>query len=210
MVQDNSISPDIYLAQQPDGFPGGWAMEQPQTSPTDEGQARPTITLDDVDYSKLRERHVIWAIQVPGESTWPSQLLDLTDEAMEDSDRSSKAPEFDAYAHKSPNKELGFQVKIYGEVPKLSPTDVATFVGIFDHEPYVGNQLHDTALAPTLHVVYWHRNPTALLQSSDFPESDATVSSAPGDWQSLISWISESLGGDLDAAEWVALCMASE
>ncbi|KAF8604692.1 hypothetical protein BDV93DRAFT_95535 [Ceratobasidium sp. AG-I] len=210
MVQDNSISPDIYLAQQPDGLPGGWAMEQPQAPPTGEGQTHPTITLDDVDYSKLRERHVLWAVQVPGESTWPSQLLDLSDEIIEDSNKSPEIQKVDAYTHKSPNDEPGFQIKIYGEVPKLSPADVATFVGIFDHEPYAGSQLPDAPLAPTLHVVYWHRNPTALLQASHFSEPSASVSSVPGDWQSLVGWISESLGGDLDAAEWVALCMASD
>lgn len=209
MVQDNSISPDIYLAQQPSGLPGGWAMEQPQTLPAGEGQVHPTTTVDDVDYSKLRERHVFWAVQVPGESEWPSQLLDLPDETIEDT-KSSETPSVDPYAHKSPNHELGFQVKLYGEAPKLSPTDVATFVGIFDHEPYAGSQSHDSPLAPTLHVVYWHRNPTALLQGSDILGSSPSVSSVPEGWQSLVGWISESLGGDLDAAEWVALCIASE
>lgn len=185
-------------------------MEQPQTLPTGGTQTHPIITLDDVDYSKLRERHVLWAVRVPGESVWPSQLLDLSDETTEGPGKPLETQNVGAYAHKSPNNELGLQVKIYGEAPKLSPTDVATFVGIFDHEPYAGSQSDDTPLAPTLHVVYWHRNPAALLQASDFVGLNAPVSSVPEDWQSLVGWISESLGGDLDAAEWVALCILSE
>ncbi|KAG9073934.1 hypothetical protein FS749_014552, partial [Ceratobasidium sp. UAMH 11750] len=100
-------------------------------------------------------------------------------------------------------------IKIYGQAPKLSPTDVATFVGILDYEPYAGNQSHDSPLVPTIHVVYWHPNPVALLQESEFPSQESTGSDLEADWQALIDWTAGALGGDLDAAKWVALCVAS-
>ncbi|KAG9080098.1 hypothetical protein FRC06_007082, partial [Ceratobasidium sp. 370] len=207
MVQDNSTSPEIYLAQQPNGLPGGWAMEHPSTPTADADQAQPALVPGDVDYSKLRERHVLWAVQVPGESHWPSRLLD--GEAEPPAETTAANQEAPFYAYKSPNGEVGLQLKIYGQAPKLSPTDVATFVGVLDREPYAGNQQHDSPSVPTIHVVYWHPNPVTLLQESEFPLSESTNSDLQADWQALVDWIAEALGGDLDAAKWVALCVAS-
>ncbi|KAG9127534.1 hypothetical protein FRC07_012550 [Ceratobasidium sp. 392] len=206
MVQDNSISPEIYLAQQPDGLPGGWAMERPSSPTANAEQSQPVPTPGNIDYSKLRERHVLWAVQVPGESKWPSLLLDEHTDSPAEATITQDAP---FYAYKSPNGELGLQLKIYGQAPKLSPTDVATFVGILDHEPYAGSQSDDAPLTPTIHVVYWHPNPVTLLQESELPSPEQADVDAQANWQALIGWIAEALGGDLDAARWVALCVAS-
>ncbi|QRV89501.1 hypothetical protein RhiJN_17519 [Ceratobasidium sp. AG-Ba] len=204
MVQDNSISPEIYLAQQPNGLPGGWAIEHSQSPMVEVDEPHPSSS-ENVDYAKLRERHVLWAVQVPGESSWPSELLD-GDTGSDVEATISHEPFFGDY--KSPNGELGLQLKIYGQAPKLCPTDVATFVGILDREPYVGSQSHDSPLIPTLHVVYWQPNPVTLLQESEFPASNPAVNEVD-EWPTMIDMIAEALGGDLDAAKLVVLCAVS-
>jgi len=61
MVQDTSPSPEMYLARHGTQC-GGWGLD-----PGDQ---------DQINYADLRERAVLWAITVPGESAWCTDLLD--------------------------------------------------------------------------------------------------------------------------------------
>lgn len=62
MVQDTSASPKMYLSSLDDGSCGGWGMYEDSASAGD---------LEEIfDYSKLKERGIIWAITVPGITGW--------------------------------------------------------------------------------------------------------------------------------------------
>ena len=67
MVQDTSLSQEIYLAKRSDGSCGGWGL-------CDIGDA----SLVESDYTNLRECHVVWAVSIPGESQWCSDALGTT------------------------------------------------------------------------------------------------------------------------------------
>lgn len=58
MVQDTSLSRDLYLAVRADGQCGGWGIADDSSS---EGP---------IDHSNLRESSVIWAVSIPGLSDW--------------------------------------------------------------------------------------------------------------------------------------------
>jgi hypothetical protein len=66
MVQDTSGNPEMFLANLPDGKPGGWGLE----SSNIDGADHP------IDYASLRECQVMWAVSIPGESEWCSHELD--------------------------------------------------------------------------------------------------------------------------------------
>jgi hypothetical protein len=68
MVQDTSCSQELYLASRTGGRCGGWGL-------VDDAQH----VGDDMDYSQLRECTVIWAVSVPGESTWCAEEIDGSD-----------------------------------------------------------------------------------------------------------------------------------
>jgi hypothetical protein len=58
MVQDPSISPELYLATHKNGECGGWGITDDITSG------------EDVEYGNLRECTAIWAVSIPGLSPW--------------------------------------------------------------------------------------------------------------------------------------------
>jgi len=57
MVQDTSLSPELYLAKTSDGDCGGWGL-----SSASQGE--------NVQYNNLRECSVFWAVSIPGLSPW--------------------------------------------------------------------------------------------------------------------------------------------
>ena len=59
MVQDTSLSQEMYLAKLSHGGCGGWGIG-------DVGDA----STSELDYANLRQCHVIWAVSIPGESPW--------------------------------------------------------------------------------------------------------------------------------------------
>ena len=65
MIQDTSPSPEMYLARQSTTQCGGWGLDV--AHPADQ---------DQINYADLRERTVLWAITVPGESAWCADHLD--------------------------------------------------------------------------------------------------------------------------------------
>lgn len=63
-VQDTSISPELYPSVLSDDSPGAW------------GLAESTVLIDSSlpDLQSLRQREVIWAVTVPGESPFISEV----------------------------------------------------------------------------------------------------------------------------------------
>ncbi len=57
MVQDTSLSPELYLAKTSDGDCGGWGLS-------------PAFQGENVQYDKLKECSVFWAVSIPGLSPW--------------------------------------------------------------------------------------------------------------------------------------------
>jgi hypothetical protein len=64
LVQDTSLSPEIYLSKLRDGKCGGWGLAE-----TSQGDG-------DVDYNHLRDCTVLWAVSVPGETEWYQSASD--------------------------------------------------------------------------------------------------------------------------------------
>lgn len=58
MVQDTSISPELYLSTLKNGGCGGWGITED------------LIPGEDVAYDNLRECTTIWAVSIPGLSSW--------------------------------------------------------------------------------------------------------------------------------------------
>lgn len=55
MVQDTSLSPEMYLSSLRGGRAGGWGV---------------TEDSETLNYSDLRECTVLWAVSIPSDSTW--------------------------------------------------------------------------------------------------------------------------------------------
>lgn len=68
MVQDTSLSTEMYLAKHDDGSYGGWGIYASE----DSGNS----STSDVDYTNLQECNVVWATTVPAESAWCRDELD--------------------------------------------------------------------------------------------------------------------------------------
>ena len=72
MIQDTSASPEVYLTSLEDGSCGGWGIYEHSEQSRGVEQEYPTI-----DYSKLGERESVWAVTVPGETTWAQDVSTL-------------------------------------------------------------------------------------------------------------------------------------
>lgn len=64
MIQDTSQSPEVYLSAM-DDHPFGWGLGADNISEQSSSDA--------TDYNKLRERSVLWAVNIPGEAMWCTQ-----------------------------------------------------------------------------------------------------------------------------------------
>lgn len=69
MVQDTSASPEMYLSKLKAGGPGGWGIE---IAPADQDAGS-------IDYDVIRECTTMWAVTIPGESSWCAEELDGPD-----------------------------------------------------------------------------------------------------------------------------------
>ena len=97
MIQDTSPSPEMYLARWNTTQCGGWGLDV--AHPGDQ---------DQINYADLRERTVLWAVTIPGESPWCTAHLDgmLPQEtAIHNPPRPHKFPVPDA-------PHVGVQVKV--------------------------------------------------------------------------------------------------
>ncbi|KAI0637270.1 mini-chromosome maintenance replisome factor-domain-containing protein [Trametes polyzona] len=220
MVQDTSLSTEMYLSQFSDGSCGGWGMYET------EGSSRSS----EVDYTNLRECSTLWATSVPGESEWSAQELDGF---MHDPSSTSQLVLTTERAYKYPHPDsdhVGVQVKLYDRdgLESFKSTEVVTFVGILSSEPCNLDQTSASpADTPTLHVLFSQPHVPTVLERSfprieRLPHREGHIASADSRGPSraaqdnaqvrdeLISWIAdEALCGDRVAAEWVLLvCIA--
>ncbi|KAF8270801.1 mini-chromosome maintenance replisome factor-domain-containing protein [Lactarius quietus] len=192
LVQDTSLSPEIYLSRLRDGKCGGWGMTETSQGDSDDS---------DFGYNHLRDCVVLWAVSVPGETEWYQSASDGHSSAR--ADQLVKPPR----AHKYPipgGAHYGVQIKMYGDfgndIPKT--TDVLNFVGILSNEPLHADS-DESIIAPTLHVLFVREHRLHIFEAFPDPAQRHIR-------KGLLSWIAEeALGGDHDAAEWVLLtCVA--
>ncbi|KAF5386600.1 hypothetical protein D9615_001723 [Tricholomella constricta] len=191
MVQDTSSSPEIYLAIRKGAQCGGWGL----------GEDDATLREEPINYAHLRECTVLWAVSVPGESSWCSAVLDAA------SNSQNYAPHRPPHPHKFPvpyASHIGVQIKIYDNpcaADSFKSTELHSFVGILTFEPlHADLELDTPGLVPTLHVLFSRPVPTTIVPRvyPDFPAKTIR--------DELIAWIAaSSLAGDHDAAEWVLL-----
>ncbi|KAI0332090.1 hypothetical protein GY45DRAFT_1360443 [Cubamyces sp. BRFM 1775] len=224
MVQDTSLSTEMYLSQFADGSCGGWGIYE-----TDGGSSS---SAQEVDYANLQECSVLWATSVPAESAWCTEELNGSRAGPSRAPTSTTFDQVSRRAHKYPHPDVnhvGVQVKIYDRegIDAYKSTDIVTFIGILSTEPCNLDQTHAAADVPTLHVLFSHRHMPTVL-SRPFPRGESSarelrpLSIADGrkpepianDTQQvrdeLISWIAqEALGGDRVAAEWILLSCIS-
>ncbi|CDO77853.1 hypothetical protein BN946_scf185032.g5 [Trametes cinnabarina] len=225
MVQDTSLSTEMYLSKFADGSCGGWGIYE-----TEGGSSS---RAHEVNYADLEECSVLWATSVPAESMWCAVELNGTGHEPR-----SLAPEASTTrsqrAHKYPyaqSQHVGIQVKLYDRegIDGFKSTDVVTFVGILSAEPCSLDH-HTTASVvdvPTLHVLFTQRHsPTVVprpfprlkrpsaeiytIVSDDERPSALVADDNAQVREELVFWIAEeALGGDRVAAEWVLLsCIA--
>ncbi|KAG7452905.1 uncharacterized protein BT62DRAFT_925445 [Guyanagaster necrorhizus] len=181
MIQDTSISPEVYLARLPGGRLGGWGLVD-ETAPAD----------PNFDYSNLRECSILWAVSIPGE--WST------------GDPEGYPEHQPTQSHKFPLhgvSHIGVKIKIYdGQADSFKPTDIVTFVGILSSESLHTDLDGSTStLVPTLHVLFSRPVSSTVIPHNVASNLDADLRSE------LIDWIAhEGLAGDREAAEWVLLC----
>ncbi|PPQ66893.1 hypothetical protein CVT26_009833 [Gymnopilus dilepis] len=188
MVQDTSLSPELYLAILNGNACGGWGITETTTTP------------EDVQPEHLRERSVFWAISIPGLSAW------CVNGGLPDASTFQQS----AQPHKFPvpnASHVGAQLKIYDNklAQSIRVTNVMSFIGILTFEPLHANiDYPDPVNVPTLHVLFMSPLPSTIVPRA-FP--DSTLSTVGALRQELIRWIAdEALAGDLIASEFVLLC----
>ncbi|CAA7267982.1 unnamed protein product [Cyclocybe aegerita] len=199
MIQDTSISPELYLAFSENGVGGGWGLPDGGTNQT-----------GDVRTSDLRECSVFWAVTIPGLSAWCFEGNPLSETSVAHCCmRPHKYPVPDA-------PHIGVQLKaistshgqIYDETlaRPLRTTDLSSFVGILTSEPVQASLEQPTpSNVVTLHVLFSITIPSSVIPRL-FPDSSLipTIKSLR---EEIIQWIAdEGLAGDRYAAEWVLLC----
>jgi len=103
MIQDTSLSQDMYLAKYPGPNCGGWGLAPKDTSE------------ENIDYANIRECSVLWAVSIPGETPW---CTTTTDEVL------SKPSPNTTYQSSQPGKfpvpgapHIGVQVKARKYIP---------------------------------------------------------------------------------------------
>ncbi|KAJ3539106.1 hypothetical protein NMY22_g4880 [Coprinellus aureogranulatus] len=194
MVQDTACSPEIYLSKRDSGDIGGWGLHDQDHSGDASGH---------VDYSLLRECNVIWAVSIPGQSSWCCSRSGAVTESR---------PQL---PHKYPNPSaphLGVQVKLYDNAfaDTLRTTDLYSFVGLLTFDPWhTASDAGPSTLVPTVHVLFARKIAPTIVPRT-FPETSFS-SPVQSVREQLVSWIAnEALAGDKLAAEWVLLSIISK
>ncbi|OJA18869.1 hypothetical protein AZE42_08571 [Rhizopogon vesiculosus] len=191
MVQDTSSSPEMYLANLNENKCGGWGISQ--NMPASEWPST-------FDYCDLKEATALWAVTVPGQTTWK------TEELAARSDSSSSPCQVPPQSHKFPvpnTPHIGVQVKIYDNeaAQSLKTTDVVTFIGILTSES-LNSEVGSSPMVSALHVLC-HK-----VQSTSDGSTTDELATARDD---LIKWIAdEALGGDEVAAQWLVLELSAK
>ncbi|KAF9052759.1 mini-chromosome maintenance replisome factor-domain-containing protein [Panaeolus papilionaceus] len=191
MIQDTSISPELYVAQHSNGDCGGWGMHDADS--------------EDFEYSDLKECSVFWATSIPGQSSW---VLRNDQGFIADNSSAMSQP------HKYPipnGPHIGLQLKdlkAYDE--NLSKTfrtsDIYSFIGILSSEQLCRSSDGLTSvIVPTLHLLHHRALPMTVI-----PRNYPMAAPEEARRKELITWIAnEALGGDESVAEWVLLSAIS-
>ncbi|GAA5929302.1 hypothetical protein JCM3775_002304 [Rhodotorula graminis] len=209
MVQDTGLGAELFEAVSADGkkvLMYGAEEEGP-------GAAAPD------DYSRLRERQLLYVVSVPGETDWLKQNLDgaSLDDLQSSVDRlslgaSQAAPPSTASSSKHPNPaepHFGLAAKLYGESAEaLKTADVCDFIGVLGDTTLtnVFDELNESAddgpTVPALHVILARPAPKPSL-----PTVEADVNAREEVRRELVAYLADQLGGDSDAAEWTLLAL---
>ncbi|GAA5835425.1 hypothetical protein JCM9279_004537 [Rhodotorula babjevae] len=209
MVQDTGLGAELFEALSADGkkiYMYGAEEEAPSAAAPD-------------DYSRLRERQLLYVVSVPGETEWLKQNLDgaaLAD--LQDSvdrlslDASQAAPPSAASSSKHPNPaepHFGLVAKLYGESAEaLKTADVCDFIGVLGDTTLTNafDELNESAdlgpTVPALHVILARPAPSPSL-----PIVEADVHAREELRRELVVYLADQLGGDADAAEWTLLAL---
>ncbi|GAA5927019.1 hypothetical protein JCM10213_005555 [Rhodosporidiobolus nylandii] len=210
MVQDTGLGSELYRAVGAKGELFMYGADE-----TEQGGA----DAQD-DYKNLRERQVFYVVSVPGETQWVKESLDAA--SVEDlpasvdrlslASQSSSAAPAPALAHKQPlpsEPSFGIIAKVYGDAAEqLKTTDVCEFIGVLGETSVstAFDELSDSspsaAPVPALHVILARPCSKASVPSVDVADKEALR-------QQLVDYLAASLGGDVDAAEWVLLALVA-
>ncbi|EJD05672.1 uncharacterized protein FOMMEDRAFT_78038 [Fomitiporia mediterranea MF3/22] len=191
MVQDTSCSPEMYLCSSNGLACAGWGLDADEET-VEQLQAH-------ADSNALRERDVLWAVNIPGEGHWC------------DSSRNTPGATSQSKSHKFPLPDaahIAIQLKIYDNTAdSLKPTNIHEFIGVLTSEP-VHSEFAEEYDAPTLHIIFHRTLPKTMTLSLPSETESLRVESIR---DSLLNWMSsEAFGGDHDAAEWILLsCLSS-
>ncbi|KAL7413860.1 hypothetical protein BDY24DRAFT_370138 [Mrakia frigida] len=174
----------------------------------------------EIDYSKLRERGVVFAVGVPGEQGWVEEILNPS--SASSSSTSNDEPESEPHksiAHKFPylqaktghfasrSERIGAFIKTYDTTTPSPPTTVQTYIGLltFSSPPSALESDHQTTEdeIPTLHVLQTIPHKGPLVPLENLPALNTAE-----EWEEarreLVRWIAEvGLGGE-EEEEWVA------
>ncbi|GAA5901458.1 hypothetical protein JCM8208_001808 [Rhodotorula glutinis] len=209
MVQDTGLGAELFEAVSADGkkvLMYGAEEEGPSAAAPD-------------DYSRLRERQLLYVVSVPGETDWLKQNLDgaSLDDLQNSVDRlsldaSQAAPSSTASSSKHPNPtepHFGLVAKLYGESAEaLKTADVCDFVGVLGDTTLTNafDELNESAdhgpTVPALHVILTRPAPKASL-----PAVEADANAREEVRRELVAYLADQLGGDSDAAEWTLLAL---
>ncbi|KAF9532404.1 putative alanine racemase-domain-containing protein [Crepidotus variabilis] len=191
MIQDTSLSSELYIAKGSSDEIGGWGLPDLQ----DNSNFQP----DD-----LLECSVFWVVSIPGLSSWSTRRSSISKP-----DTQSPLP----YKYPATNvAHVGVQLKVYDEslASPLRATDVHAFVGILNSESFHFNQdSEDVPSVPTLHVLFKNPLQRTIIPRS-FPEA-SLKSSIQTVRKDLIQWIAcEALDGDVIVAELILLTLLTK
>ncbi|GAA5978846.1 hypothetical protein JCM11641_003584 [Rhodosporidiobolus odoratus] len=206
MVQDTGLGSELYRAVGDGGRLYMYGAEE------QESDAQPE------DYSKLRERQVFYVVSVPGETEWVKENLDKASVqdiqasidrlSLASSSSSPPAPAGLANKHPLPSEpHFGLIAKVYGEAAEhLKTTDVCDFVGVLG-ETAVSTAFDELSQpssdapspVPALHVI--------LALPASMPALSSPSSDSESLREELVVYLANTLGGDVDAAQWVLLSL---
>jgi hypothetical protein len=117
MIQDTSLSQEMYLAKHAGADCGGWGLSLKDT-------------YENIDYANIRECSVLWAVSIPGENPWCTGIND---------EFASKSPPNTTYQSSQPGKfpvpgaaHVGVQVKARNSCPLLVSVPDFSFESALD------------------------------------------------------------------------------
>ncbi|KEI41059.1 uncharacterized protein L969DRAFT_93568 [Mixia osmundae IAM 14324] len=212
MLQDTGLGSEVYAATTRDNAGNEhyrlWCDEAPSDSSTD---LRPQD-----DASALRERQLIYAVEIPGEAAWLRPAQDVLSNAANLTPDDSKSR--DLLSGKFPlpgTSHKAALLKLYVPDDSLKAADTVEVIGILDRTSFSpgslddpGAPLDETATGPTipsLHIVAYQ-----AVDRTSIRNALPSLSQRSAVRDALVAYIAKALDGDLIAAEWTLLHLISK